>query len=260
MQEASRRTLKSLRGRRSSMEGVVTHEKRRNPALSPLHNFGIKGCVSELVGTYLLVVVGPASVILLPLVSITGPIALCMVALAFGGTVSLVIILFGTYSGAIINPALTLAAASARLLNSRLVVPYIVSQISGGVLAGFTLKFIFGPIAGSANLGSTKLATIVPPIMGVVLEALGTFALASSALVAAKRVRKAKYQALFVGGTLAILILLVGPFTGAGFNPARSLGPSLAAGYFSNLYVYIVGPIIGALFAGFLFGLIAARQ
>lgn len=227
-------------------------KKRKDSALSPLRLVGIEGCVSEFIGTYLLVVVGPASVILLPLVSITGPIALCLVALAFGGIVSLVIILLGSHSGALINPAITLAAASARLLSRRLVVPYIVCQTGGGVLAGLTLSLIFRSVRDSTNLGSTKLATGVSPIMGIALEALGTFALASSALIATTQVSKAKHRALLVGGTLAILILLIGPFTGAGLNPARSLGPSLAAGYFSNFYVYLVGPIVGGLLAGFL--------
>jgi len=62
-----------------------------------------------------------------------------------------------------------------------------------------------------------------------------------------------------VGGTLAILILLIGPLTGAGFNPARSLGPALASGYFSNLYVYVIGPAVGALIAGLLFERIRVR-
>jgi glycerol uptake facilitator-like aquaporin len=103
------------------------------------------------------------------------------------------------------------------------------------------------------SLGSTKLATGIDPALGIALEALGTFALALSALIAATRLKKSQHQALFVGGTLAILILLIGPSTGASFNPARSLGPALAAGYLSNLSVYFVGPIAGALLAGLIF-------
>ena len=165
----------------------------------------------------------------------------------------MVILLLGRLSGAVINPAITLAAASAGLLNRRLVVPYIIFQTGGGILAGFTLRLIVGSLRDSTNLGSTKLAIGVSPIMGLALEALGTFVLASVALTATARIRKAGYQALFVGITLALLILFVGPFTGAGLNPARSLGPSLAAGYFSNLCIYIAGPVSGALLAGFLF-------
>jgi glycerol uptake facilitator-like aquaporin len=56
-----------------------------------------------------------------------------------------------------------------------------------------------------------------------------------------------------VGGTVTILILFIGPLTGTGFNPARSLGPALASGYFPDLYVYAIGPFVGALLAELLF-------
>jgi aquaporin Z len=186
--------------------------------------------------------------------------ALCIVALTFGGTVAVIIDLLGTYSGAIINPALTLGSFSARLLSGRLSVLYATSQFIGGIVAGFTLSIIFNFVYDSTSLGSTKLATGIDPILGIALEALGTFALASSALIATTRIKKTQYQALFVGGTLAILILLIGPYTGAGFNPARSLGPALAAGHLSNLSVYFVGPITGALIAGLLFRTLTKRE
>jgi len=56
-----------------------------------------------------------------------------------------------------------------------------------------------------------------------------------------------------VGATLFLLILLIGPLTGASFNPARSLGPSLFSGYFRNQIVYYVGPLTGGLLAGLAF-------
>jgi glycerol uptake facilitator-like aquaporin len=180
-------------------------------------------------------------------------VALLLVALTFGGTVGAIILLLGEHSGAVINPALTLAAASARLLKANLVFPYITFQIAGGILAGLTLRLLFSPFGDSTSLGSTKLATSINPMTGLAFETLGTFVLAISALAATAWVSRAKVQALVVGGTLAILILFIGPLTGAGFNPARSLGPALASDYFSNLYVYVVGPVVGAMLAGLLF-------
>ncbi len=58
-------------------------------------------------------------------------------------------------------------------------------------------------------------------------------------------------QALVVGGTLFALILAIGPLTGAGFNPARSLGPAVAAGNYESIEIYILGPIVGGSLAGF---------
>jgi len=210
----------------------------------------IKRSFAELVGTYLLVVVGPGTIVLLSLASITGASALVIVAIAFGGVVGLDILFLGTFSGALVNPAVTIAVALAGVIDRRLVVPYITLQSAGALLAGLTLRVIFGSGGDSTSLGSTKLASGVSPVYGFALEAMGTLALASSALIASTKINGAKRQALLVGTTLAFLILLVGPFTGAGFNPARSLGPSLAAGYFSNLYLYIFGPTTGALIAG----------
>jgi glycerol uptake facilitator-like aquaporin len=181
------------------------------------------------------------------------PEALYLVALTFGISVSVIIFLLGEHSGAVINPALTLAAASARLLRWNLGIPYLLFQTTGGMLAGLTLRVVFGSSGEATSLGSTKLAPNISPMMGTGLEALGTFVLAVSALASTAWINRAALQGLTVGGTLTILILLIGPLTGAGFNPARSLGPSLASGYFSNISVYIVGPVAGALLAGLLF-------
>jgi MIP family channel proteins len=223
-------------------------------------NYG-KRCVSELIGTYALVVAGPSSIILLSTLWLSStPEALCLIALTFGVSVSVIILLLGEHSGAVINPALTLAAASAQLLRRNLVVPYLIFQTTGGILAGLTLRLVFGPLGGVTSLGSTKLATSVSPMTGIGLEALGTFILAVSALAATVWISRGELQALAVGATLTILILFIGPSTGAGFNPARSLGPALASGYFSNLYVYVIGPFVGALLAGFLFRPIRAAR
>ena len=212
-----------------------------------------KECLAELIGTYALVLIGPASIIILSIAALSGLGALALIAFAFGGTVALMIMVFGKHSGAVINPAVTLAIASAKLLKRDLVVPYLFFQLVGGMLAGLTLKIVFSSSMDLTDLGSTRLATGINPILGIVIESAGTFVLASSALIASTRLKKTHHQALFVGCTLSILILFIGPLTGAGFNPARSLGPSLASGYFTNLYVYFVGPVIGALLAGLLF-------
>jgi glycerol uptake facilitator-like aquaporin len=211
-------------------------------------------CLSELLGTYLLVFIGPASIVLsaLRLGSQTFQ-ALVFTALSFGATVTILILLLGKYSGTIINPALTTAVETAGLLKRGLFLPFLLFQTLGGLLAGLTLQFALGPVDPGTGLGSTKLAVGQSPTVGILLEAIGTFTLASSALIASTKIKTPRNQAILVGSTLFVLILLIGPFTGAGFNPARSLGPSLASGYLDNLYVYLAGPIIGASAAGLLF-------
>ena len=213
-----------------------------------------KECLSELLGTYLLVTIGPASIILTALAPGLGSLStLVLVALTFGGIVGIVIIALGIFSGAVINPAITVGAGLARTLKSKYLIPYLFFQILGGLLAGLTLRAVFFSTSAATSLGTTSLSNGVNPVLGTLIEALGTFVLTISALVASSYIKGPKRQALLVGFTLFVLILLIGPLTGAGFNPARSLGPALASGQIQNLYVYLVGPIVGAVAAGLVF-------
>jgi len=95
----------------------------------------------------------------------------------------------------------------------------------------------------------------VTPIYGIFLEAIGTFLLCSAALVATFYVRQSGRRAALMGGTLFLLILLLGHLTGASFNPARSIGPALSSGH-SNIIVYLLGPFLGAVFAAMPFRLL----
>jgi MIP family channel proteins len=218
-----------------------------------------KECLSELIGTYILVLIGPATVIIVTLFPTLDSFAsLLIIAIAFGGTVGLMIFALEKHSGSIINPAITLAKASARQLDKSLVVPYLIFQILGGVLAGLTLRLLFGSVDTTTNLGSTQLISGMSPSEGIIIEAVGTFILASAALIASIRIKSSRGRAIFVGTTLSTLILFIGPLTGAGFNPARSLGPSLASTHLDNLYIYFVGPILGAVSAGLMFRAVRA--
>ncbi len=212
-------------------------------------------CASELVGTYLLVLIGPASVVVAPLIGFQTPTeSLAFIALAFGGTVASVILLLGRRSGAHINPAISLASLFSGRLEKRLFAPYVTFQLTGGLLAGFSLKLAFNSISSSTFLGSTRLATGLSPVEGTLLEAIGTFILAFSALSASSFLRTPVKQAALVGLTLIVLILVIGPLTGASFNPSRSLGPSVFSGYFANQAIYWIGPLLGGGCAGLIFG------
>jgi glycerol uptake facilitator protein len=208
-----------------------------------------------MLGTYLLVFFGPGSVVAASLLNLSSIETLLFVAGVFGGTVTTVILVLGRFSGAHINPAISLGSAVAGLLGRELFIPYVVFQVIGGLLAGLSLKIAFGGLGPSLHLGSTQMAAGITPVEGVVLEIVGTFFLAMSALVASALVKSPVMRAVLVGGTLFFLILLIGPLTGASFNPARSLGPSVFSGYSNGQLVYYIGPVIGAACAGLVFGL-----
>ena len=211
-------------------------------------------CSAEFAGTYLLVLFGAGSVIVSSFIK--GFFALVFVAGIFGGTVALVILLLGKHSGAHINPAVTIAHALAKRTRNELVLPYICFQALGAVVGALTLRIFFlSQTVFPADLGSTELALGVTPLYGIILEALGTFALCSSALMATFYVRKPSRQAVLVGGTLFVLILLIGNLTGASFNPARSIGPAVSSDHWSNILVYLIGPFLGAVCAALPFRL-----
>ena len=103
-----------------------------------------KECLSELVGTYLLVLIGPASVIITAAFpSITRIEALLLIATTFGGVVGILILAIGKYSGAVINPAISIAATISRNLKGGLLLPYLFFQFIGGLGAGITLSGTF---------------------------------------------------------------------------------------------------------------------
>ena len=217
-----------------------------------------KQCVSELLGTYALVFLGPGSVVIASLIpNFTGFWATVFIGSVFGGTVGTMIFFLGKHSGAIINPAVTFGVAVARILHSRYFLPYLFFQVVGGLLAGLSLKILFSSVgATNVRLGSTMLSPGINPIQGFTLEVVGTFVLTTAALLASTQLHKAWQQGLLVGLTLFSLIQLIGPLTGAGFNPARSLGPAFAAGFFENLPIYVIGPILGASMAGLVFRIV----
>ena len=206
-----------------------------------------------MLGTYLLVFLGPGAVVAASLLGLSQAEALLLVAAVFGGTVAGVILILGRISGANINPAVTVGSTLAGVSRRDLFVPYLVFQAAGGLLAGLSLRVVYGSLGSPADLGSTKLAVGLSPLVAVALEMAGTFVLVTAALTAASFLRSTERQAVLVGGTLFALILLVGPLTGASFNPARSLGPSLFSGYFDDQLVYYVGPILGGAVAGLIF-------
>lgn len=211
-------------------------------------------CLSELLGTYTLVLIGPGTVAAVSLAQGPTPFeALLIIGFAFGATVALVILLLGRISGAHINPAITVAHILAGKTTREMFVPYLSLQFLGGLLGAFTVKLIFSKYGSPAEFGTTKLASGVSPLVGISLEIAGTFILAMSGFLASLRIHKKPGEAALIGSTLFFITLALGPLTSASLNPARSLGPALASGYLTNLNVYLIGPLAGGLIAGLVF-------
>ena len=167
-------------------------------------------------------------------------------AIAPGLLVMGMVYALGDRSGAHFNPAVTIAFALRRLFPARLVVPYVVAQLVGAVVAAGLLAVLFG---SDLEAGVTR-PKLVSPEVALAIEAILTLLLVTVILGTADRARiVGPNAALAVGGTIALCGLIALPIEGASMNPARSAGPALVTGELSTLWVYWLGPLIGAVLA-----------
>jgi MIP family channel proteins len=219
---------------------------------------------AEGIGTFLLVFficgvlsVGNAGVLQLDLAGLGMLHALTLGVLVYALAAS---------SGAHFNPAITVAQLAIRQIRARDAAAYVVFQLAGGALAGLLVLLLFHHAGASVNYGATAInAKVVPhgsPWLGLLDEAIGTFILMWAVMAVAVNPRGEKHFAgLVIGGALGLAVMVFGPATGAGLNPARWLGPALASGSYPDFWVYIAGPVAGALAAALAYrALVLARQ
>ncbi len=165
------------------------------------------------------------------------------IALAFGLAIMAMVYATGHLSGAHINPAVTVAFTLTRHFPGREALVYITAQIAGATVAALLLLAVWtdapgdlGATVPSVGAGSALLyeAALTAILMFVIMAvATDTRAVGPAAAIA-------------IGGAVGLDALFGGPVTGASMNPARSLGPALASGTFDDLWIYIAGPLLGA--------------
>ena len=198
---------------------------------------------SECWGTFLLVVVAAGAHVVAA--QSNGKVTLDMIVVAPGLMVMAIIYFMGTVSGAHLNPAVTLAFALRRNFPWRRVPGYVVAQVAGGVLAALFLRLMFGKVG---NIGATVPGEGVSTMQAFFMEVLLTAGLINTILGTASGARNIGTNgALAIGGYIALAGLWAEPISGASMNPARSLAPDLLRGDLATTWIYIVGPVVGAL-------------
>jgi MIP family channel proteins len=206
--------------------------------LRPRHR--ARRLLSEALGTFFLVLIGPGAAMVNAYTK--GGMGHVGVALAFAFVVTAMIYAFGHVSGAHINPAVSIAFCSVRRFPAFEVIPYITAQCLGAMAASAVLLWTLGPVG---ELGATLPALGWPRVF--LVEWLLSFVLMLVIMAVATDQRvPGGFAALAVGLTVGFCALMGGPITGASMNPARSFGPALAAGEWEAFWVYVVGPIAGA--------------
>lgn len=176
------------------------------------------------------------------------------VATVWGLIVMVMIFTVGRISGAHMNPAVTAAFTAMGAMSPKDAIAYIVAQCVGSTAAAFSIVLVLGNQFGyvgatisSVPLGSAfAIELMMTAILMFVVMGVSTGAKEESITAA-----------IAVGSTIAMEAFVAGPLTKASMNPARSLGPALFAdakiGAFSQLWIYLTAPFIGALIGGFLY-------
>ena len=204
-------------------------------------------CTAEAIGTFILVFTWTGAVVF---GDISGHVTPLGIGLVFGLVVMALVYTLGDISGAHINPAVTLGFWASGQFKAKQVVPYILSQCSGALLASLLLRALF---SNRANMGATLPIEIEGErlvFQCLILETILTFILMFVILnVATGAKEKGIVVGIVVGGVIALEAIFAGPISGASMNPARSLGPAVASMNFTAFWIYVLAPPIGALLA-----------
>ncbi len=207
--------------------------------------------IAEAIGTFLFFFVGAGSVVLGDYLVANGGTSpgLLGVALAHGLALAVLVSALGPVSGGHFNPAVTLAVWIMGKIRPMQAATYVVAQLFGALGAGFALKAVFADTWHASNIGSPALGPGITPLLGIGIEAVLTALLVFAVIGTAVDHRAPKIGGLAIGLAVAADILMGGPLTGAAMNPARWLGPAVAAGAYADWYVWWIGPAIGAAIA-----------
>jgi aquaporin Z len=210
-----------------------------------MHGSILKNYVSEFVGTFLLVLLGPGAAVLLHFYP-TG-LDNFIIALCFGLAVFLAIYFWGKISGAHINPAVSIAFMCLGKLSLKHTFWYVFSQCLGAIAASLLTLAVFKDPQITGQTFPTHPHSFL-------LEFSITFGLMFWILFLVKLKTPMHVIAMAVGFYVFLAAFFVGPLTGASMNPARTLGPVVASGQYQTLLLYVGSTILGAVCAS-----IAAR-
>ena len=217
---------------------------------------GPEAYVAEFIGTFLLVLF--IGLILASNSRIgLGFTDFAVIGLLHAFILTMLIASLGGTSGAHFNPAVTATLAAVRKITPVDALIYVIVQLAGAIAAALVLKWLVTGVADVTNFGSPAVNPKFVPSDGAAFawELIGTFVLMWAIMAMAVNPRgDASWAPFVIGITLGFAVMAIGPLTGAGLNPARSFGPALVGDAFNGfgtfLFIYVLGPLIGAVLAG----------
>ena len=214
--------------------------------------------LAEFVGTFALIFLGAGAIIH------TQGSNLVAIAFAHGLAIAVMVSAVGHVSGGHFNPAVTIGAWVTQKIESKDAIGYIFIQLAGGAAAAGVLRLSMPELiwkgqsvggVGGINLGVPAVASQISTGQGVLIEAVLTFFLVWVIFATAIDPEGSfgKIAGLAIGLTITADIFMGGAFTGAAMNPARWFGPAVVGGFYKNWWVWLVGPIAGAIIAASLY-------
>ena len=224
-----------------------------------------KKCIAEFIGTFTLVLIGCGTAMLVGCDAASGS-GYILTAFAFGLVIVGMAYCVGNVSGCHINPAVSLAVLISGRMKVTDFVFYVVSQVLGAISGAACLKIIFslGQVKDmTGGLGSNGLAGVSGnAVAGLLVEILLTFVFVLVILgVTDSAYNHGSFGGVVIGFSLVLVHILGIGLTGTSVNPARSIGPALFAGgdALASLWVFIVGPFVGAVLAALIYKLIGKK-
>ena len=220
--------------------------------------------VAETLGTALLVLVGPGSVVAtLVLAGKSTPAVsgadLLGISFAFGFIIAAMVYAIGKVSGCHINPAVTFALAATKRFPWREVPSYWAAQVVGAVLGALGIWALFGHTGIDLGMGQTSFNQDATTWASAIFaEGVGTFMLMYAILGIVDSRSPGDFAGLIIGGVVVAIIMVVGPVTGASLNPARAFGPELVSAIGNGathwnqlMLVYVLPGLVGSALAAF---------
>jgi glycerol uptake facilitator protein len=226
--------------------------------------------LAETLGTALLVLVGPGSVVATLVLAgdstpaITGA-DLLGISFAFGLIITALVYALGKVSGCHINPAITFALAATKRFPWREVPTYVGAQVVGATLGALGIWALFAGSAIDLGMGQTSFNEDTTTWASAVFaEGIGTFMLMFAILGIVDSRSPGDFAGLVIGGAVVAIIMIIGPITGASLNPARAFGPELVSAigdgktFWNQLVpVYILPGLVGAGLAAVVYDFLA---
>ncbi|KAK1557381.1 hypothetical protein Q3G72_023705 [Acer saccharum] len=207
--------------------------------------------IAEVVGTYLLIFVGCASILVNE--NYDKVVTLPGIAMVWGLTVMILVYSLGHISGAHFNPAVSIAFATCNRFSWKHVPAYISAQLLGSTVASGTLRLIFygkqdhfvGTVPAGSDMESFVIEFVITFYLMFVISSVATDNRAIGELAG-----------LVIGATVLVNVFVGGPISGTSMNPARSLGPAIVSNQYKGIWIYMVSPVLGAVSGAWVYNMV----